>query len=98
LKATEEDLIAWGLAERGERGLSWTRRFRGAVMREAARLAEEEKAGRKPAGPPMAVVVAAALGGAELPAGAKPGREHEQLLVAVELAALPEALRKMWTG
>jgi hypothetical protein len=96
LAAAEQDLVGWGLLERTEKGPAWTRRFRGAVMREAARLAEEEKAGRKPPGPALANAVRGALKGSELPAGASATEAHEQLLVAVELAALPESLRELW--
>lgn len=95
LRAVEEDLLAWGVLERSGQGLAWTRRFRGAVMRQAAQLAEEEKAGRRPEGHPLATAVRGALEASELPAPAS--RAHEQLLVAVELAALPESLREFWT-
>lgn len=95
LRVAEEDLVAWGLLERGAQGLHWTKRFRGAVMRTAAGLAEVERSGRRPEGPPLATAVQLALQTAELPAGAAPTRAHEQLLVAVELAALPEGMRDL---
>jgi hypothetical protein len=94
LGTAEAELVAWGLLERSPK-LAWSRRFRGAVMREAARLAEEEKAGRKPEGSPLATAVRAAMAGSGLPAAASPTRVHEQLLVAVELAALPEPMRRL---
>ena len=96
LQAAEQELIAWGLLEKGPQGLAWSRRFRGAVMREAGKLAEEERAGRKPEGSPLANTVRGALASSELPPGATATRLHEQLLVAVELAALPEPMRKFF--
>lgn len=93
LAKAEEDLVAWGLLERSEAGLSWSRRFRAAVMREAARLAEEERAGRRPAGAPLATAVEGALRALPLPEGAAAGSTHAKLLYAVELAALPDAVR-----
>lgn len=95
LRAAEEELLAWGLLERGPQGLGWTRRFRGAVMRAAAGLAEVERSGQRPEGAPLANVVRLALQTAELPPGAAPSRAHEQLLVAIELAALPESMRDL---
>jgi hypothetical protein len=94
LDAAQEELVAWGLLERGPQGLAWSRRFRGAVMREAARLAEEERAQRKPEGHPLANAVRGALRQLELPAGAAATSTHEQLLFAVELAGLPEPVRE----
>lgn len=94
MRAAEHDLLAWGLLERGAAGLAWSKRFRGAVMRAAAGLAEVEKSGKRPEGAPLANVVRLALQTSELPRDAAPGPGHEQLLVAVELAALPEGLRK----
>lgn len=94
LAKAEEDLVAWGLLERSEAGLSWSRRFRAAVMREAARLAEEERAGRRAEGAPL--VVAARLALAALQPDAT--ETHARLLVAVELAALPEAVRAIVAG
>lgn len=96
LDAVQEDLVAWGLLEAGPQGPAWTRRFRAAVMREASRLAEEERAGRKPPGHPLENAVAGALRGADLPPGAAPTRAHERYLAAVELAALPEAVKAFW--
>ncbi|MCA1813409.1 MAG: hypothetical protein LC624_05605 [Halobacteriales archaeon] len=98
LGQAQQELIAWGLLEPGALGVSWTRRFRGAVMRAAGELANEERAGRKPEGPPLANAVRAALKMSELPAGAQATRVHEQLLLAVELAALPEPLRDLLGG
>lgn len=96
LRAAEDELVAWGLLERSPTGPAWTRRFRGAVMRAAAGLAEVEKAGPRPEGAPLATAVRVALQTTELPAGAAPHALHEQLLVGVELAALPEGLRKFF--
>ena len=95
LEDVHRELAAWGLVEPGEHGLAWTSRFRGAVMREAARLAEEERAGRKPEGAPLEVAVTAALARFPLPGGAAATAEHVRFLYAVELAALPEAVRRL---
>lgn len=96
--AAEDQLVEWGLLERGASGLAWSRRFRGAVMREAARLAGEERAGQRRPGAPLATAVAAALGTYALPAGAAASAVHEKLLYAVELAALPEGVREIVGG
>lgn len=96
LRAAETDLLAWGLLEPTPEGPRWTRRFRAGVARAAAGLAEVEKAGKRVEGGPLRNTVRMALQLAELPPGAAPTEMHEQLLVAVELAALPEALRKYY--
>lgn len=95
LEDIQSDLVAWGLLESGEGGPVWTRRFRGGVMREAARLAEEERAGRKPEGAPLENAVAGALASFPLPEGATVTREHSRFLYAVELASLPDAVRHL---
>lgn len=98
LAAAERDLLAWGYLERADAGEpAWSRRFRGAVLRAAARLAEEERAGRKPPGHPLENAVRGALTELPPPAGAAWSATHEKLLVAVELAALPEAVRAFWS-
>lgn len=93
LEAIERDLLDWGLIERNEGGVAWTRRFRASVMREAARLADEERAGRRSPGAPLETAATAALHAYPLPEGAAPQREHARFLYAVELAALPDAVR-----
>lgn len=93
LDRIQADLVAWALLEPGPDGPAWTRRFRGAVLRAAARLAEEEREGRRPEGAPLEVAVVQALASLDLPAGAVATREHARLLYAVELAALPDAVR-----
>lgn len=95
LEDVQAELLAWGLIERDDEGLAWTRRFRAAVMREAAQLAAEERAGRKPEGSPLATAVAGALAGTPLPEGASAGPQHARFLYAVELAALPESVRAL---
>lgn len=94
LEDVQRDLVDWGLLEEGERGPAWTRRFRGAVMREAARLAEEERAGRRPEGAPLLTAVTGALAALPLPGGASPGPQHARFLYAVELASLPDGVRR----
>lgn len=93
LAEAQRDLVEWGLLDVDEKGLAWSRRFRGAVMRAAMKLADEERAGRKPPGHPVENAVALAL--SDLGAGnVRP--EHAKLLVAVEVAALPEGVRSFW--
>lgn len=89
LDIARDELLSWGIVERTEEGLAWSRRFRGAVMREASMLAEEERAGRRPDGSPLLVAVTRALAAAAPLAGPT----HAQLLYAFELAALPETVR-----
>lgn len=84
-----DELLAWGLIERTPEGLAWSRRFRGAVMREASRLADEERAGRRAEGAPLLVATTHALARAD----AQAGEAHARLLYAIELAALPDAVR-----
>ena len=98
IDAAQEELITWGLLERDVKGIAWSRRFRGAVMRAAARLAEAERAGEAPEGPPLANAVRAALEDGVLPPDARATPLHEQVLVAVELAALPDVLRGAFGG
>ncbi|HVL47080.1 MAG TPA: hypothetical protein VM889_00815 [Candidatus Thermoplasmatota archaeon] len=90
----EDELVAWGALERAGDGYAWTRRFRGFVMREAARLAGEERAGRAPAGGALANAVVGALEAFPHPDGAAYGELHARRLVEIELAALPEELRR----
>ncbi|MGQ0534716.1 MAG: hypothetical protein ACT4PT_01440 [Methanobacteriota archaeon] len=99
LSGAEEDLVAWGLLERGPDGTGWTRRFRGAVMREAGRLSEAERSGAGvPGGPPLAVAIDGALASFPLPPGASLTAAHRRLLFAVELVRLPEPLRRLLGG
>lgn len=93
LQRVEADLVAWGLLK-ADGGPAWSRRLRGSVMREAARLAVEEQAGRRPEGHPLAVAVRGALATWDLPEGAAVTPDHERFLVAVELAALPPEMHR----
>lgn len=86
----QADLVAWELLD--EEGAAWSRRLRGAVMRAASRMAELERQGKKPQGGPLSNAVTEALAEWPLPPGAAAGPAHVRFLVAVELAALPEAL------
>lgn len=92
IQTAQRELVAWGILEAPE-ALALTRRFRGAIMRAAAGLQEEEKAGRKRPGHPMEVAIGVALEGYPLPPGALAGEAHRKLLLAIELAALPPAVR-----
>lgn len=94
LDSARDDLLKWGLIERTDDGLAWSRRFRGAVMREAARLAEEERAGRRAEGAPLLVATTQALASSVEQAN----DAHARLLYAIELAALPDAVRAIVAG
>ena len=88
LRAAEEDLVAWGLLEPGPAGPALSRRFRGALARAAMALQAEA-----PGGHPVARAIERALADAPLPEGARPEEAHRALLVAVEVASLPPAVR-----
>lgn len=90
--AARAELRDWGVLEPGDGAPAVTRRFRGAIMRAAMRLQEEEKAGRAPDGHPVVRAVADALRAWPLPDGATATPAHERLVAAVELASLPEAV------
>ena len=93
LAAVHRDLVEWGILEVGV-APAITRRFRGAMMRAAARLQQEEQAGRAPAGNAVENAVALALAEYPLPPGAVAGPGHKAFLVAVEVASLPDAVRR----
>ena len=80
------DLVAWGFLDAFGPPV-WSRRLRGAIMRAAAKLAEEERLGRPV--PPNALEGAldAVLAAWELPVGAAFTGAHRRFLLAVELAA-----------
>jgi hypothetical protein len=92
LARTEAELLGWGLLEPGP-PLAWSRRLRGAVMRAAAGLQEAEATGRAPAGHPVLVALAAALEQSFPDLRVTP--RHHAFLAAVELAALPAAVRDL---
>jgi hypothetical protein len=93
LARVEGDLIGWGLLERAP-SLQLTRRFRGALMRAAAKLqAQEQASGQPPAENPVARAVEVALEEYPLPPGAVASDAHRRFLVAVEIASLPPAVR-----
>lgn len=85
------DLIDWGILER-ER-VEVTRRFRGAIMRAAIELQEQEKSGRRPEGHAVRRAVELALRSYPLPPGAVATPDHESFVIATEVASLPEAVR-----
>ena len=95
LARIEGELVEWGVLERAPE-LQITRRFRGALMRAAARLqAEEQAAGRPPAENPVARAVEVAFSDYPFPPGVIAGDAHRRFLVAVEVASLPPAVRQM---
>lgn len=93
LESVENDLVTWGLIER-EDGLRPTRRYQGALARAARDLAALERSEGPLAGNPVERVVAWALRDVKLPAGAQLRRDHERFLVAMQLASLPEGVRR----
>jgi hypothetical protein len=96
LGVVEQDLLSWGILERGrEGGLSPTRRFRAAMARAAMLLQEEEKAGARPSGHPVLNAVTTALGSYPLPAGAAVERAHIAFVTTIEVESLPPAVRQM---
>lgn len=90
----ERDLIEWGLIERGET-LALSKRFRGALMRAAAALQEEEKRGERREGNAVANAIGLALDAFPLPSGSVVTPTHRAFLVAVEIESLPPAVRQM---
>lgn len=97
IEAARAELVDWGVLEPGD-ALALTRRFRGAIMRAAGELQAEEKDGRRPDGHPLEVAIGVALDGYPVPPGAHAGETHRKLLVAIELASLPDAVRGVLDG
>lgn len=85
------DLIEWGVVERDE--IELTRRFRGALVRAAARLQAEERDGARRPGHPVANAVDEALREFPLPPGAVAGAAHRAFLVALHVESLPANVR-----
>jgi len=94
LQAAESELVEWGILERAP-ALQLTRRFRGSLMRAAAKLQAEERAGKKRPGHAIEVSVGLALEEYPLPPGVTPRREHHLLLVGLQIASLPEGVRAL---
>lgn len=92
--ALQADLVAWGALDAGS--LALTRRARAGLARAAARLRDEEAAGRAPAGHPMVEAARLALDGLAPAGAATPG--HARVLAAVELASLPASVQDLLSG
>jgi len=91
----EQDLIRWGVLEPGAPA-RFTRRFQGALARSASALQAVEKAGEGAAGDVVGHQVDAALAtflGEE--EGAKVEKGHRAFARAVQLAALPDGVRRI---
>jgi hypothetical protein len=97
IQAAEDELVAWGILERTP-ALAPTRRFRGALLRAAATLQAEERAGARRPGHPMEVTVGVALDEFPLPQGALLRREHRLLLVGLQIAGMPDEIRALLDG
>jgi hypothetical protein len=93
IESVHADLVDWGIVE-PDAPVRLTRRFRGGLMRAAAMLQDEEKSGNKRPGSPVETMVTEALKAYPLPPGASASEAHRRFLVAVQLASLPEAVRK----
>ncbi len=85
IERAKADLAAWGLVDDGQP----TRRLRAAWMRASASLASMEKQGKAVAGHPVRNIAAGAL---EETVPGKWSAEHRDLLAAIHLAGLPEAV------
>jgi len=94
IERVADELVAWGVLERAP-ALAPTRRFRAALARAAASLQAREAAGEPIVGSAIQNVVEVALAAFPLPEGARPSPEHRKLLMAIELASLPEGVRSL---
>ncbi|HVM44445.1 MAG TPA: hypothetical protein VM582_00815, partial [Candidatus Thermoplasmatota archaeon] len=81
LEAARRELVAWGVVEPAVPPVL-SRRFRGAIVRAAARLAAEEQRGERRAGDPVRNAIDEALRDHPLPSGAVAGPAHRELLAA----------------
>lgn len=86
------DLVDWGILEPDRAEV--TRRFRGAIMRATIELQQEEKEGRRPAGHPVQNAVEGAFSHYPLPPGAVATSDHRAFVVALQVDALPPAVRQ----
>jgi hypothetical protein len=93
LAQIQRDLVEWGIMEPAR--IEVTKRFRGAIMRATIGLQQEEQAGRRPAGHPVRNAVDGAFAAYPLPPGAVATDDHRAFVTAVEVAALPDAVRQM---
>ena len=91
IASVHRELVEWGILDPGTPTL--TRRFRGALMRAASRLQAEERAGHRRPGHAIANAVDEALREYPLPPGAVASAEHRTVVVAIEVASLPPAVR-----
>lgn len=92
----ETDLVDWGILEPATAEVPvFTRRFRGALARAAARLQIEERGGARREGNPIANMIDEALTEFPLPPSAVLSEAHRILLVDIELRSLPPAVRSL---
>lgn len=89
-----QDLVEWGILE-AEAPIRFTKRFQGALARAASELQRLEASGTLVGGNAIANQVEAALAAHVRGKGKKVGLGHRRFVVAVHLAGLPEAVRRV---
>jgi hypothetical protein len=92
--ALEQDLIRWGVLEPGPPA-RFTRRFQGALARSASALQAVEQGGHGAGGDVVGHQVDAALATFLGKEGAKVNAGHRAFARAVQLASLPEGVRRI---
>lgn len=95
LQRVQDDLVAWGVLE-GEGPPALTSRARAALARAAIALREQEVAGQAPTGHPVVLAAQLALRDLAPPHAVMAG--HARYVAAVELASLPDAVRRLLSG
>lgn len=90
----QQDLVRWGVLEPGAPA-RFTRRFQGALARSASALQAVEKAGQGAGGDVVGHQVDAALAMFLGEEGAKVKEGHRAFARAVQLASLPEGVRRI---
>ena len=88
------DLVEWGILE-PDAPIRFTKRFQGALARAAAQLQEIEASGAPLGGNAVENQAEAALAAHLQGKGKKVGLGHRRFVVAVHVAGLPEAVRKI---
>jgi hypothetical protein len=89
-----KDLAEWGILE-ADAPIRFTKRFQGALARAASQLQQLEASGTPLGGNAVENQVEAALAAHVKGKGKKVGLGHRRFVVAVHLAGLPEAVRKI---
>jgi hypothetical protein len=89
-----QDLAEWGILE-SDAPIRFTKRFQGALARAAAQLQQLEASGAPLGGNAVENQVEAAMAAHLKGKGKRVGLGHRRFVVAVHLAGLPEAVRKV---